>query len=666
MFKKPINFLSFELNLFGSITSSKMKVTRLLLLFAVYLMCTNISVAQIIIPEFEEPNKVEELSSSEVESMPIPFNNGEEMYYYVTVVKGEGLSAKQKDEHVWYSERKKGKWKVPYRLFNAAFIENKSAHIIGTDSTGERIYLYFTEYTKEGSVEKLGYYDKEGRDKWSEFHELTIPNFKFEEKYYSFYITPNEDILLISMSPSTTHLDEDLYVCLKQEDGSWGEIIDLGKTINTPKLEVSPYIAPDGKTLYFASDGHGGFGAEDIFVSYRLDDSWKRWSKPLNLGEPINSASSDEFFIYGNGEEVYFSSDRNSDHLNIYTAKATGEVKFANIDSVGGQFFYKGLPKENITLKILDSNGDVVDEIVTDAFGRFTYQKLDPDESYVIKLAADDDENYVGSKIYFVNEDGKKTNRYILTEDGVFADASDINTKESIRGVFKYNELPMSNSALVILDENGFPVDTIYTDENGKFEYEKLVYDQDYSVIPLNLEEDNWVDAEIYLTDLDGNKTQEFILRKDQFVFTEVVEDQKMVEIAEADQAIVDDTEEIIGKAEVNEAWNGKSGDVIRVYFDFARSNPNGLKKMNDLIEYLKNNATAQIVVEGHTDSIGTIDNNQALGQKRAQAVGDYLKTKGVPDARMQITSKGESEPIESNMYKDGRAKNRRVEIILK
>ena len=70
--------------------------------------------------------------------------------------------------------------------------------------------------------------------------------------------------------------------------------------------------------------------------------------------------------------------------------------------------------------------------------------------------------------------------------------------------------------------------------------------------------------------------------------------------------------------------------------------------------------------VTGHTDFVGTSEYNQALGLERAQIVGKYLESKGIPAERMVIASKGKEQPVAKNIFSEGRAKNRRTEITIK
>ncbi len=105
----------------------------------------------------------------------------------------------------------------------------------------------------------------------------------------------------------TTNGNMDIYVCLKTDSG-WVGPINLGPTINTPYSERSPYLHPDGRTLYFSSEGHPGLGKLDVFKSYRLkEDSWTEWSEPVNLGKEINSILDDwGYKITVGGDSAFF------------------------------------------------------------------------------------------------------------------------------------------------------------------------------------------------------------------------------------------------------------------------------------------------------------------------------------------------------------------------
>jgi outer membrane protein OmpA-like peptidoglycan-associated protein/tetratricopeptide (TPR) repeat protein len=122
--------------------------------------------------------------------------------------------------------------------------------------------------------------------------------------------------------------NSDIYVSKLMDDGQWGTPIALPKHINTPVQEESVLIHPDGKTLYFASRGHIGMGGSDIYLT-RLDDKGN-WSKPENLGYPINTMyEENSLMVSPDGEIAYFASDRKGGYgdLDIYYFDMPEEFK---------------------------------------------------------------------------------------------------------------------------------------------------------------------------------------------------------------------------------------------------------------------------------------------------------------------------------------------------
>jgi outer membrane protein OmpA-like peptidoglycan-associated protein len=145
----------------------------------------------------------------------------------------------------------------------------------------------------------------------------------------------------------------DLYVVLKEADGSWSKTaINLGPIINTSYTERTPFLHPDGKTLYFSSDGHPGLGKSDVFKSVRLSDSsWTEWSDPVNLGKEINTPQEDwGYKITTDGKMAYFSTinDVGFGEEDIYFVELPEEVQPASdVVTING--------------KVLDENGNPVD-----------------------------------------------------------------------------------------------------------------------------------------------------------------------------------------------------------------------------------------------------------------------------------------------------------------
>lgn len=107
--------------------------------------------------------------------------------------------------------------------------------------------------------------------------------------------------------------DHDIYVSYLDEKGRWGEAKNLGPIINTKYKEEGVYMHPDGKTLYFSSEGHNSMGGLDIFKSV-YDATTDTWSKPENIGYPVNTADNDVFFVISaSGKHGYYTSISNKD-----------------------------------------------------------------------------------------------------------------------------------------------------------------------------------------------------------------------------------------------------------------------------------------------------------------------------------------------------------------
>ncbi len=146
---------------------------------------------------------------------------------------------------------------------------------------------------------------------WSLPEALEIPRLYNRNEYTALHMDPEGRVLLMALEREEGLGGLDLYVSLREPAGArWSEPISLGPVINTAGMEGSVFLAADGRSLYFASNGHPGYGGYDMFLSRRLDDSWTRWSEPLNLGPRINSPRDEYYYtLPASGEYAYFSSD---------------------------------------------------------------------------------------------------------------------------------------------------------------------------------------------------------------------------------------------------------------------------------------------------------------------------------------------------------------------
>ncbi|HEY3405730.1 MAG TPA: hypothetical protein VGK59_20240 [Ohtaekwangia sp.] len=195
---------------------------------------------------------------------------------------------------------------------------NTTGHnvVVGCNPSGEMIYLMNTTANKR--VNGL-YFSKLVKGNWTSPEFVYIPGLDVQS-FLGAYVTPEFDVILLSYKGDDSKGEEDLYISLKNGSGEWSKPKNLGPTINTRGFEISPYLSADKKRLYFASDGHPGFGKADIFYCDRLYDSWETWTAPKNLGEKVNTAAFDAYFSVHRDSIAYFSSDRMGKSMDIFSA----------------------------------------------------------------------------------------------------------------------------------------------------------------------------------------------------------------------------------------------------------------------------------------------------------------------------------------------------------
>ena len=138
---------------------------------------------------------------------------------------------------------------------------------------------------------------------------LVIGNLYSASPAMGFFVSPDGQLVLLSLERGDAEGGNDLYVSFREAGGHYSEPKSLGPVLNSPGFDFAPWLAPDGKMLYFASYGHMGYGSADLFVSTRLDDSWTKWSEPRNLGPALNGPGFNAYLsLTADGKTAYFSS----------------------------------------------------------------------------------------------------------------------------------------------------------------------------------------------------------------------------------------------------------------------------------------------------------------------------------------------------------------------
>ncbi len=220
-------------------------------------------------------------------------------------------------EDIYYSRKADGEWQ-PAENIGAPVNTSRNEGFLSISADGQ--HLFFTACNRPDGVGSCDiYYARRKGDSWSTPVNMDVPvNSWYWDSQPS--ATADGKTLYFTSSRGGGFGLKDIWKTQFQSDSTWSRPVNLGPVINTTGSEISPFISPDNRTLFFASDGHTGMGGFDLFYSRRNEDG--SWSKPLNLGYPINTHK-DEFslFIGAGGREAYFASRKyqeNSYKIDIY------------------------------------------------------------------------------------------------------------------------------------------------------------------------------------------------------------------------------------------------------------------------------------------------------------------------------------------------------------
>lgn len=258
--------------------------------------------------------------------LPIISPDGKTLYF-ARKNSPENLGTARKDD-IYISQRQAtGSWS---RAVNIGTPLNTEEHnfVCAISPDGNTMYLANKyDYRTEAQGVAVSYRQKNGS--WSKPTPLNIANMYNKHKYAGYHLSIDEKVLVMAIERDDTYGDMDLYVSFRYADGNWTEPMNIGSDLNTAGAEASVFLAADGRTLYFSSNGHAGYGDLDMFMSKRLDNTWKNWSTPVNLGSKINTVGMDIYYtIPASGEYAYYSSERGGYGLNdIYRITLPKELR---------------------------------------------------------------------------------------------------------------------------------------------------------------------------------------------------------------------------------------------------------------------------------------------------------------------------------------------------
>lgn len=287
----------------------------------------------------KKENLGENVNSVASEFAPIISADGQILYLCVEFDKANIGPDHAQD--IWYSTlNPDSTWS---KRVNIGFpLNNETANGVSYVSPDNNTLLVDNHYDKLGNTIEEGFsLSTRIKTGWSIPVAMEIDNYYNKNKYYSVTYSPSGNILLMSIERDDTYGEKDLYVSFKKQDGSWTEPLNMGTDINTYGVEATPFLAADNTTLYFSTNARPGYGYYDIFMTRRMDDTWTKWSEPVNLGPSINTPGWDGYFtISASGDYAYLVSTENSlGYGDIFRVKVSEASRPKPVALIKGQVY---------------------------------------------------------------------------------------------------------------------------------------------------------------------------------------------------------------------------------------------------------------------------------------------------------------------------------------
>lgn len=493
----------------------------------------------------------------------------------------------------------------------------------------------------------------------------TAINTEFDEYWPS--LTADENYFSITrklnkrqgQSDFAKGIHEDVFLS-KRAGGQWQTAENVGNSINTISNEGAQSISLDGRYMFFvACDRQSGLGGCDIYYSIREGD---HWSPAMNCGAPVNSRHWDTSPSFSpTGDELYFASTRpgGQGKCDIWKCKVTvqadGKLKFSDPVNLGPTINTKEdelspfIHADNQTLyyssKGLKGLGDYdIFVAYKDGKGGWTTPKNVGYPINTCKAETGFAVNAYGDKAYFSSDGQEKNWKGREIYELTLAEGNAAPAKKMKFTTGKILDAEKKQPIQATIDVYGLKSNkTIFRSVSDKANGEFIACvpsDEEYGV---NVSKKGY----LFFSDNSDKESHGGI--------KEAKSSKKQVDLTQNNNVELD-------KIEV-----GKKITLKNIFFDFDKST---LKKeshfeLNRVAQFMRENPTVKIMLCGHTDYKGTKEYNMTLSNDRAKAAYDYLVKKGVPPTRLQYKGFGAEQPIADNKTDEGRALNRRTEILI-
>ena len=346
---------------------------------------------------------------------------------------------------------------------------------LGLSADGQTIFLFLNGDIYQSRLEG---------DQWQKPVKLN-ENINSPSTERSISLSADERTLVFTRDGGGGLGGRDIYLSEKDDKGNWGPAKNLGSSINTIWDEDGLFLHPDGKTLYFSSNGHNSMGGYDIFKTSLKDGNW---SQPVNMGYPINTPDDDIFFVLSaSGETGYFSSARagGTGENDIYSVSIpkTGkkDQPFSALTLVSGAILDEKTKKPTEAgIQIIDNEkNEVVAELVSNSKTGKYVVSLPSGKNYGIAVVKDD---YLFHTENFVIEPAKDFRK---VDKAIELKKAKPGTRIALNNIFfdsdKFDLRPESQNELNRLSQflKAFPEVQIqingYTDDKGEDSYNKTL-----------------------------------------------------------------------------------------------------------------------------------------------------------------------------------------------
>jgi len=551
--------------------------------------------------------RIDGINSSYDEHSPMLSPDGQTLYF-TRVGHPANIGGVLDQGDIWYSQKTANGWSQPVHAGSSLNHPGLNG-VVGFSANGQRMYLlnFFDPEGRGISKLKNGISVSSLKDGvWTVPEKLPIQFFSNESAHISATISKDEKVIIMAIQSYETEGNEDLYISYKEADGQWSQPKNMGNVLNTYAQEWVPFLSSDMKSLYFTSNGHGGSGGRDIFMSERKSDSsWVDWTTPRNLGEALNTVGAEQGLSFIGGDEVaYFSSTQNSEGFgDIFAYSMADGIPEAEAIEVTVPV---DQPEEEKTEEVVEKKGE---------------------------------ENTGEEKSEEVVAKGKKEEAVIEKPKEEVKEALAIPIEAPKKQILMIFEV-LDNRTEAPID-----ADVVLT-YNGQ---ERTIKTADIASpskhFELTLEEGTDLKVSI---ELGG-----------------YLKYQKLFKAGEASANAANGIERLLlTREEV-----GTTVEIENILFNRARAsfaNPEeATKQIDELIQLMKDNPGMAIRLEGHTDNRGDEKLLQELSEERVKTVRDYMLSKGIDGSRIDYVGYGGTKPLSDNKSPEGIEINRRVEFVI-